>query len=194
MSELSMSILNVYAFLNCPSRANSRGHETKQYLDKFLPEQNHFWTKQFLKADAPRRDLSPRRPINIPTNAPLSPCFCCLLSPCFYRLLLFLLSTRTINFVADVKIVIHDNSWWQFSFQFRTKWKSIWFKIEKKTIITIVFLLSSRTINLRWIASFGIIFHYFYICRHVFRPIGTHQYNQKLPKISLKLNDSEILI
>ena len=29
-------------------------------------------------------------------------------------------------------------SWWQFSFRFRTKWKSIWFKIERKTVIRII--------------------------------------------------------
>ena len=29
-------------------------------------------------------------------------------------------------------------SWWQFSFRFRTKWNSIWFKIERKTVITII--------------------------------------------------------
>ena len=41
--------------------------------------------------------------------------------------------------------------------------------------------------------KFGIIFLYFYNCRHKFRPIGTHQYSQKLPEISLELNDYEIL-
>ena len=29
-------------------------------------------------------------------------------------------------------------SWWQFSFRFWTKWISIWFKIERKTVTTIV--------------------------------------------------------
>ena len=29
-------------------------------------------------------------------------------------------------------------SWWQFSFRFWTKWDSIWFKIEKKTVTTII--------------------------------------------------------
>ena len=29
-------------------------------------------------------------------------------------------------------------SWWQFSFRFWTKWKSIWFKIERITVITII--------------------------------------------------------
>ena len=29
-------------------------------------------------------------------------------------------------------------SWWQFSFQFWTIWNSIWFKIEKKTVTTII--------------------------------------------------------
>ena len=28
----------------------------------------------------------------------------------------------------------------------------------------------------------------------IFRPIGTHQYSQKLPKISLKLNDFNVTI
>ena len=28
-------------------------------------------------------------------------------------------------------------SWWQFSFRFRFKWISIWFKIERKTVTTI---------------------------------------------------------
>ena len=37
------------------------------------------------------------------------------------------------------------------------------------------------------ISSLGINFLYFYSCRHMFCPIGTHQYSQKLPKISLKL-------
>ena len=29
-------------------------------------------------------------------------------------------------------------SWWHLSFRFWTKWKSIWFKIERKTVITII--------------------------------------------------------
>ena len=29
-------------------------------------------------------------------------------------------------------------SWWQFSLQFLTKWNSIWFKIERKTVTTII--------------------------------------------------------
>ena len=29
-------------------------------------------------------------------------------------------------------------SWWQFSFQFWTKWTSIWFKIKRKTVTTII--------------------------------------------------------
>ena len=29
-------------------------------------------------------------------------------------------------------------SWWQISFRFWTKWKSIWFKIERKTVTTII--------------------------------------------------------
>ena len=29
-------------------------------------------------------------------------------------------------------------SWWQFSFRFWTKWISIWFKIEMKTVTTII--------------------------------------------------------
>ena len=29
-------------------------------------------------------------------------------------------------------------SWWQFSFRFWTKWNSIWIKIEKKTVTTII--------------------------------------------------------
>ena len=30
-------------------------------------------------------------------------------------------------------------SWWQFSFRFWTKWNSIWFRIVKKTVATIIF-------------------------------------------------------
>ena len=29
-------------------------------------------------------------------------------------------------------------SWWQLSFRFWTKWNSIWFKIERKTVTTII--------------------------------------------------------
>ena len=29
-------------------------------------------------------------------------------------------------------------SWWQFSFRSWTKWKSVWFKIERKTVTTII--------------------------------------------------------
>ena len=30
-------------------------------------------------------------------------------------------------------------SWWQFSFLFWAEWNSIWFKIERKTVITIIY-------------------------------------------------------
>ena len=35
---------------------------------------------------------------------------------------------------------------------------------------------------LRYFSSFDTIFPYFYNCRHMFRPIGTPQYSQKLKK------------
>ena len=53
--------------------------------------------------------------------------------------------------------------------------------------------------TLRYFSCFDTIFLYFYNCKNnckkSVRPIGTHQYSQKLPrKKSLKLNNFEILI
>ena len=36
-------------------------------------------------------------------------------------------------------------SWWQLSFRFWTKWNSIWFKIERKTVTTIIYPIQCKS-------------------------------------------------
>ena len=46
-------------------------------------------------------------------------------------------------------------SWWQISFRFWTKWHSIWFKIERKTITTIISIQCERKRKHSFVSVFG---------------------------------------
>ena len=48
-------------------------------------------------------------------------------------------------------------SWWKFSFRFWAKWKSIWFKIERKTVTTIISHSIWKEIELQFSQWSGII-------------------------------------